>query len=206
MTIRIVFNGQEYASRDAMPDEVRKAYDEALAMFRDADADGVPDVLEAGGSKNVIGVHQTSVTFTGLPGGAQLPASVRRILESAGPSGQGSAGEVEPPGVEPSGAQNTLQTSIGLLLAFVAGFVLVFGVVLIFVIGGGRSHLASRLAVAVAALLLLGWLDTHATRLAKRRQPLLGPDSPDYRSFVVWSAAGLALAAVLLLGLAWFLP
>jgi hypothetical protein len=54
-------------------------------------------------------------------------------------------------------------------------------------------------------LFLLGWLDTQATSLAKRREPLLGPDSAGYRRFVVWSASGLLLASALLFGLAWFL-
>jgi hypothetical protein len=56
MTSRIVFNGQEYASREAMPEDVRKANDEVLATLRDADADGIPDVLEAGIARTVIGV------------------------------------------------------------------------------------------------------------------------------------------------------
>jgi hypothetical protein len=92
------------------------------------------------------------------------------------------------------------------LLAFLAGFIVIFSAGLMFAIGGGRPHLAGRLTVAIAALLLLGWLDTQATRLARRREPLLGPDSAGYRRFVVWSAVGLLLATVLLLGLAWFLP
>jgi hypothetical protein len=73
-------------------------------------------------------------------------------------------------------------------------------------IGGGASHLLERLIVAVATLLFLGWLDTMATRLARRHQPLLAPDTPGYRRFVVWSAAGLATAAVVLFGIAWYLP
>jgi hypothetical protein len=69
----------------------------------------------------------------------------------------------------------------------------------------GREHLAGRLTVATTAFLLLGWLDTQATRLARRRQPLLGPDSAGYRRFVVLSSSGLLLATALLFGLASFL-
>lgn len=93
-----------------------------------------------------------------------------------------------------------------MLLAFAAGFTLIFSAGLMVVIGGGRAHLAGRLMIAVTALLALGAIDSGATRLAKRRRPLLAPDSPGYRRFVVWSALGLLLAAMLLLGLAWFLP
>jgi hypothetical protein len=92
------------------------------------------------------------------------------------------------------------------LLGVMAGFTIIFGVVLMVAIGGGRTHLADRLTVAVAALLVLGALDTQATRLAQRRRPLLAPDPPGYRRFVVWSALGLLAVAVLLLGLAWYLP
>jgi hypothetical protein len=93
----------------------------------------------------------------------------------------------------------------GMLLAFVAGFVLIFSVGLMFAIGGEPEHLKGRLIVAITALLLLGWLDTHATRLARRREPLLAPYSAGYRRFVVWSSSGLLLATALLFGLAIFL-
>jgi divalent metal cation (Fe/Co/Zn/Cd) transporter len=92
------------------------------------------------------------------------------------------------------------------LLVFVAGFIVIFSAGLMFAIGGGRSHLAGRLTVAIAALVFLGWLDTQATRLARRREPILLPDSAGYRRFVFWSALGQLLAVVLLLGLAWLLP
>jgi hypothetical protein len=140
-----------------MPEDVRKAYDEVLATLRDADADGIPDVLEAGNARTVIGVQQSSVTFNGrtLTSAGELPAWLRCLCHVC--------------------------------------------------IGGGREHLKGRVAVAIVALLLLGWFDTQATRLARRRQPLLGPDTPGYRRFQLWSGLGLLLTAVLLLGLG-FVP
>ena len=98
------------------------------------------------------------------------------------------------------------ERGLQVLLAFLAGFTIVFSVGLMFAIGGGRAHLAGRLTVAVAALFVLGALDTQAGRLAARRRPLLAPDPPGYRRYVVWSALGLLIAAALLLGLAWYLP
>jgi NADH:ubiquinone oxidoreductase subunit 6 (subunit J) len=44
MTTRIIFNGQEYASTEAMPQAVRTAYRQALAKLEDADRNGVPDI------------------------------------------------------------------------------------------------------------------------------------------------------------------
>ena len=210
MPTRIIFNGREYDGPEAMPEDVRRAYQEMLDQLQDKDKDGIPDVLQGRSAGNVLGVMQTSVTYNGrtLEG---VPEPMRRLLENVlGHGASRSTAPTELHGNEP--LVRTLETTsraterlLGVLLAFVAGFVLIFGVGLMFAIGGGREHLAGRLAVATAALLLLGWLDTHATRLARRRQPLLGPDSPGYRRFVVWSTSGLLLATALLFGLAWFL-
>ena len=209
MTTRIIFNGQEYPSTEAMPENVRNAYLQALTVLRDADANGIPDVLEAGTAHTVIGVQQSSVTFNGrtLESVRALPAWLRRLVHSAtAQEGASSTSQLEPPGTDPSEELDTAQSTMGVFLAFIAGFVLMFSVGLMFAIGGGRGHLAGRLTVAIAALLLLGWLDTQATRIAKRRQPVLAPYTPGYRRFAVWSSLGLLLASALLLGLAWYLP
>jgi hypothetical protein len=191
MPARIIFNGQEYASVEAMPENVRNAYLTVLTMLRDTDSDGIPDVFE-NGSRSL-----------GNVGG--LPEWTRRLAESAVRQGLASS----EPGAQASGdlpePLDTAQSTMGVMLAFMAGFVLVFSVGLIFALGGGRERLAGRLTIAIAALLFLGWLDTHATRLAQRRRPLLAPDTTGYRRFVVWSSSGLLLATVLLLGLALFL-
>lgn len=209
MTTRIIFNGQEYPSTEAMPENIRNAYLQALTVLRDADASGVPDVLEAGSAHTVIGVQQSSVNFNGrtLTSTGELPAWLRRLVHSAiVQEGASSTNELEPPGTGPSEELDTAQNTMGVFLAFIAGFVLMFSVGLMFAIGGGRNHLAGRLTVAIAALLLLGWLDTQATRIAKRRQPVLAPYTAGYRRLAVWSSLGLLLASALLLGLAWYLP
>jgi len=210
MSTRIIFNGQEYASVEAMPENVRSAYLSALAMLRDADGDGIPDVAQDGNAGTVISVQHSSVTLNGRPlGGVEgLPVWARRLVESAVErETAGSEEPAPPPERDRSGdPSDHAQATMGALLAFAAGFVIILSVGLMFALGGGRDRLAGRLVIAVAALLFLGWLDTHATRLARRRQPLLAPDTADYRRFVVWSASGLLLATILLLGLAWYLP
>ena len=204
MATRIVFNGREYAGPEAIPADVRKAYQELLDQLQDKDQDGIPDVLQGGGAGNVLGTLQTSVTFNGrnLDDVGGLPAPMRRLIENA--MGHASSRD-DAPTEEPHG-NDAPGGLLGVMLAFAAGFTLMFAIGLIFAIGGGRSHLAVRLIVAIAALLVLGALDTQATRLARRREPILGPDSAGYRRFVVWSAVGLFGSAALLLGLAWFLP
>jgi hypothetical protein len=214
MTTRIIFNGQEYHSPEAMPPDVRKAYEVMLDQLQDKDKDGIPDVLQGGSAgKNVLGTLQTSVSFNGRTlEGMGLPAPLRGLIENVVAHGisKGTA-PAEPHGNEPllrtlDTASRATEGLLGVLLAFAAGFVLVFSVGLMFAIGGGPELLKGRLILAIAALLLLGALDTQATRLARRRQPLLAPDTAGYRRFVMWSSLGLLLAAVLLLGLAWYLP
>ena len=199
---KIVFNGQEYPSREAMPEDVRQIYDEALAMIGGA----YPGTAGLSADHTVINVERkTSIKFDGAE---SLPEPVRRLVESA--LGAAIVGGTDSPASEtPDPLQKTagmLETAMGVMLAFGAGFAFVFGIVVMFGIGGGQSHRLDRLIVAVATLFFLGWLDTMATRLAQRRRPLLAPDPPAYRRFVVWSAAGLATAAVLLFGIAWYLP
>ncbi len=198
MTVRINFNGQEYSDPDAMPEDVRKAYLGALAWLRDADDNGIPDVLESRAGDTVIAVQQSSITFNGRTiDASELPAWARPLV---------GAGVTPPAGDDRPEGLDAAQATLGPLLAFIAGFVLIFAIGMMLAIGGGPEHLAGRFTVAIPALLLLGWIDNHATRLAKRRESLLGPDSPAYRRFIVWSSIGLLLSAALLLGVARYLP
>ena len=51
MSTRIVFNGQEYPSLEAMPADVRTAYEEVLTRLReDKNQNGIPDVFEGQGA------------------------------------------------------------------------------------------------------------------------------------------------------------
>jgi hypothetical protein len=215
MTTRIIFNGQEYDSPEAMPPDVRNAYEVMLDQLQDKDEDGIPDVLQGGSAgKNVLGTLQTSINLNGrtLENMEGLPAPLRGLITNVIAHGisKGTA-PTEPRGNETlvrtlDTASRATEGLLGVMLAFAAGFVLVFSVGLMFAIGGGPELLKGRLIIATAALLILGGLDTQATRLARRRQPLLAPDTAGYRRFLVWSSLGFLLAAVLLLGLAWFLP
>jgi hypothetical protein len=61
-----------------MPEEVRKAYKEALAsLSEDKNQNGIPDVLE--GTGNVLGVQQSSLTINGRDVG-DLPREVKQLL------------------------------------------------------------------------------------------------------------------------------
>ena len=55
---KIVFNGQEFSSPDEMPADVRRVYDQTMSgVLNDANENGIPDLFEGGGSKNVFNVE-----------------------------------------------------------------------------------------------------------------------------------------------------
>jgi len=92
------------------------------------------------------------------------------------------------------------------ILALAAIATVVLAVVIMIDIGVGRSNLADRLVIAVVAVMILGGLDTQATRLVHRRRPLLSPDPSWYRRFIVWSSLGWLATSAVLLAIGWYLP
>lgn len=141
MATRIVFNGKTYTDPSEMSPDVRTLYDRAMAMLADADANGVPDVLERAGTGNVIAVHDTRLIVNGkeYADATQMPADVRRLYDmaitQAGGLGLGGAGaprlggEVGRP--VHSGAPSGFNLGGALLLALMAalGAALVFWLV-----------------------------------------------------------------------------
>lgn len=85
MTTRIIFNGQEYASTEAMPKAVRTAYQEALAGLEEANKNGVPDILDRGETGNVIRIQESSITVNGreFQNVASMPGPLRVLYEYA---------------------------------------------------------------------------------------------------------------------------
>jgi hypothetical protein len=85
MALRIIFNGQEYASPEATPEAVRTAYQEALSQLKDSDQNSVPDILERGETPNVITIGSSSVTVNGreFKDLASLPAPLRVLFDYA---------------------------------------------------------------------------------------------------------------------------
>lgn len=85
METRIIVNGREYPSVEAMPPDVRRAYEHSLAHFVDDDGNGIPDIVERGDSGRAIGMHQASITFNGrtLEMSGAVPGVLRRLFEAA---------------------------------------------------------------------------------------------------------------------------
>jgi hypothetical protein len=85
MAARIIFNGQEYDSPEAMPQAVRTAYQEALAKLEDADQNGVADIHERGETENVIMIQESSIRVNGreFKDVDSMPAPVRALYAYA---------------------------------------------------------------------------------------------------------------------------
>ena len=88
MTTRIIFNGQEYQSLDAMPPEVRQAYDQLIKQLADADHDGIPDILQHGADAKLLGNIQLSHTRITVNGKTyetpdEMPPAVRALYDKA---------------------------------------------------------------------------------------------------------------------------
>ena len=60
MERKIVVNGQEYDSVEAMPPDVRRLYEEATKLLADRDGDGVPDLMQDPAAIT----HATTITTT----------------------------------------------------------------------------------------------------------------------------------------------
>lgn len=82
MPNKIIFNGQEYASVEAMPPEARQAYERLTQILPDTDKNGVPDILEGLGTLPVQTTTQIVIngqTYSSLD---DMPPKVRRTYES----------------------------------------------------------------------------------------------------------------------------
>jgi hypothetical protein len=75
MSLQITFNGKTYQSLDEMPPEARQAYEQALRLLADQNANGVPDFLDglAQGQSlddmlrplNVLSAANTQIVYNG---------------------------------------------------------------------------------------------------------------------------------------------
>jgi len=197
MTTRIIFNGQEYSSPEAMPEDVRKMYQEALARFADADHNGIPDLLEGhgDGSKTLIGIENSSITVNGKTYGsvAEMPGFARFLFEQAMRRlGPGQIGAAVPDGLPPQRrgsrnlepapapdegltrvldrSENVLSTVLVLILAAAAGAVIVFGSWIITHMDASSRSQGGVLYVALGMVVVLGAIAGQFINLWWRKQ------------------------------------
>jgi hypothetical protein len=81
---KIRVNGQEYASVEDMPPQIRQAYERAMAATPGAKHSGLLNTLENGLRANARTVSNAKVIFNGQEYGSvdQMPANVRQLYQA----------------------------------------------------------------------------------------------------------------------------
>jgi hypothetical protein len=82
---KIRVNGQDYASVDDMPPDIRQAYERALATLAGAKHGGLLDTLEKGIRASVQMTSNAKVIFNGQEYSSvdEMPANVRHLYQAA---------------------------------------------------------------------------------------------------------------------------
>src|SRR6266540_2187714 len=248
METKIIFNGKQYASPEAMPEEVRQAYQQAMAEVADADKNGIPDILERGAAGNLIAIQQSSITFNGreFKSVGEMPAMVRRLFElamgqadanrngipdaleavlSGSETPSTSAGSVRPefsgaehaPTPNPPHEREPIMTALGqttnaldiflrILLGIVSVAAVAGAIFLMLKMDSSSRSQGGRLYVSIAALVILGAVDSQFRKLvARRAQFSVGTTEAESRYGLI-SLLLLLLSAVVLFGAALLFP
>lgn len=81
---KIRVNGQDYASVDDMPPDIRQAYERALATMAGAKHGGLLDMLGKGARPNAQAASNAKVIFNGQEYSSveQMPANVRHLYQA----------------------------------------------------------------------------------------------------------------------------
>lgn len=86
MGTKIIFGGKEYSDIEEMPPEVRYEYERAISLLRDADHNGIPDVVQdTGKSTTRVEQHRFIVNGQEYSNLDDLPPAVRRTIEKSMP-------------------------------------------------------------------------------------------------------------------------
>ena len=177
MQTRIVFNGNEYASPEEMPDDVRKAF---LAMLTqvgtDADRNGVPDVLE--GKANVLGLQQSSITVNGrtvdnvkdlpLPVRWLLTYMVRQVATKQDPKATPAANA--PLLRQLDAATSVLGTVLYTLSALMGAGLATIGIWMIVHMDASSRSQGGAFYVGIGVAIALAWMVGSLVRLGLRRR------------------------------------
>src|SRR6185503_5818816 len=100
---------------------------------------------------------------------------------------------------------NTLDTFLRILLIIVAVVTLAGAIFLMLKMDSGSRSQGGRLYVAIAALFILGAVDSQFRKLVERREPFSLTTTEAESRYAFVSLIVLLLAAVVLFGAAWYL-
>lgn len=191
---RIIFNGQEYSSPEAMPPDTRQAYEKLVGhLLEDADHDGVPDVLTHGDRGSVVRTEvHTESSFNTVADGVRKPATISRPAS------------LEP--VEEGGVRHSIERLLIGILGVAAVTVLAVAIFMMAGMDASSRSQGGRFYVAVGALVVLGGIDSVIRRLVERASPFSLSTTPTERRYALVSLLLLVASAALLFGAAWLLP
>jgi hypothetical protein len=175
-----------------MPAVVRGLFELAMGQA-DANRNGIPDALES--------------TLSGLAtptasAGASKPAFTADV----------DASTLKPPHERErimtvlDQTAHTLDTFLRIFLGIVAVVTLAGAIFLMFKMDGGFRSQGGRVYVAIAALVILGAVDSQFRKLVVRRVPFSLATTEAESRYAMISLLLMLFSAVVLIGLAWFLP
>jgi hypothetical protein len=187
----INFNGREYKSVGEMPAVVRRLFEMAMGQA-DANRNGIPDALES-----ALGINTPPPSA-----GTDRPESATAANASiAAPPRQR-----EPMMTALDQTANTLDSFLRILLGIIAVATLAGAVFLMLKMDSGSRSQGGRFYVAIAALVILGAVDSQFRKLVIRRLPFSLTTTDAERRYAMVSLLLLLVSAVALIGLAWLLP
>jgi hypothetical protein len=167
MRTRIVFNGHEYSGIEEMPDDVRRAFQDKLALLtRDSDHDGVPDVLQ----RKDIGAEGAAITINGhtIENINGLPTPLRWLVSSMLEHAVG-----EPAALQRSttptpelvrmlrsldATSTALRTRLLTLSAGLAGALVALGIWIMVHMDAGSRRQGSAFYIGLLVVLAFAWL------------------------------------------------
>jgi hypothetical protein len=187
----ITFNGREYKSTGEMPPMVRRLFEMVLGQA-DANRNGIPDALEAAAGINV--------TYSSTPKEGSTPANTPDASTSKPDA-------VLDPVIKVLGqSASALDIVLRNFLALVSIATIAGAIFLMIKIDASSRNQGGRFYIALAALVILGIVDSQFRKLVERRAPLTLGTSEVERRYAMVSLLLLVGAAFLLFGLAFFLP
>jgi hypothetical protein len=174
-----------------MPAVVRRLFEMAMGQA-DANRNGIPDALES-----ALGIQTPSPSAgTGRPESATAPnRSIASPMQ-----------EREPIMKALHQTADALDTFLRLLLGIVSVATVAGAIFLMLKMDSSSRSQGGRFYVAIAALVILGVVDSQFRKLVARRAPLsLGVTEAESR-YALISLLLLLVSAVILFGVAWLLP
>jgi hypothetical protein len=188
----INFNGREYKSVGEMPAIVRRLFEFAMSQA-DANRNGIPDALEGALSRSKA---PSSSAGTVQP---KFSATFNSPTLNSPP-------ELETVTTALKQTANTLETFLRIFLSLVAVATVAGAIFIMLKMDGGSRSQGGRFYVAIAALVILGAVDSQFRKLVERRAPFSIGTTDAESHYALISLLLLLVAGVVLFGAAWLLP